>query len=476
MYTEPLGLTDRPFAAVPRVDHYFPASLYEQSRQSLIRTIDRGEGPAMLIGGPGTGKTLMCRLLAEHFRKDFLVVMLANSRLCTRRALLQSILFELEMPFRDLSEGELRLSLVDRLESRATETRGLLLLVDEAHTLSLRLLEELRQMTNLVRHGEPRVRLVLAGDARLDERFTSPRLESFQQRIANRCFLQPLTQTETVEFVSRQVAVAGGEVSALFDEGALRAVFFATGGIPRLVNQVCDHSLVLAVSRGQRHVDAALVEEAWADLQQLPMPVSSPPPAAAESSILEFGSLEANDPPPASAAASDPAPPVLAESPAGDSADAEESEPAEIDSDTLAWPSSPADEGTPDGEADPFFGGVFAEEETVYQAGSELPGPCAADASQHRAASPAAEAAEQVEEASILPVDASAIVTWSIDRYAAEASAASDDTPRPITLDLENDDRDILVIHGAAGDDERARPHRSYGRLFQQLRRGHFDG
>ena len=210
MYESYFGLTRRPFVPAPNAETYIPTGSLEHARQTLIRCIDRGEGPAIVVGPAGTGKSLLCQVLARHFRGRFHVALLVGARLCTRRALLQNILFELKLPYREMDEGELRLSLVDHLEPRSGGPEGLLLLVDEAHTLPLRLLEEVRLLTNLVRDGQSRVRLVLAGGMALEERLASPKLESFHQRIAARCYLQPLTRDETIYYVQEQIRRPGG--------------------------------------------------------------------------------------------------------------------------------------------------------------------------------------------------------------------------------------------------------------------------
>ena len=139
MYESHFLLSQRPFAPAPRAEAYLPTRSLEQARQTLIRCIDRAEGPGLVIGPAGTGKSLLCQILAQHFRGRFQVAHLAGARLGTRRALLQNILFELKLPYRDMDEGELRLSLVDHLEPRSGGPEGLLLLVDE---LLLKLLFE----------------------------------------------------------------------------------------------------------------------------------------------------------------------------------------------------------------------------------------------------------------------------------------------------------------------------------------------
>src|SRR5688572_8473556 len=211
MYESTFHFRERPFVAAPLTDRYFRAAGIEQILATLARGIERAEGPGLLIGAPGTGKSLVCHLLAEHFRDEYRVALLTSARLGSRRALLQNILYELGLPYRDLEEGELRLSLIDHLDPSDDCPNGMLLLVDEAHTLPLRLFEEIRMITNLVRDGLPRVRLVLAGGHELEERFTSPRLQSFQQRLAARCYLRPLHREETKGYVRWQISEAGGD-------------------------------------------------------------------------------------------------------------------------------------------------------------------------------------------------------------------------------------------------------------------------
>jgi hypothetical protein len=204
---------------------------------------------------------------------DFDIVQLQAARLTTRRALLQSVLFELALPYRDLSEGELRLSILDRLiPSESTSPNGLLLIVDEAHLLPAKLLEELRLLTNFTRNNQPRARLVLLGNLRLEETFADPQMESFNQRLAARCYLQPMNRQQTRDYVIHQLQTAGVAPQQLITNDGLDTVYAACEGVPRLANQIMDHSLVLSVTRKQCPISSALIEEAWADLQQLPAP------------------------------------------------------------------------------------------------------------------------------------------------------------------------------------------------------------
>jgi type II secretory pathway predicted ATPase ExeA len=294
MYEAFFQFKTRPFPSTPRTDLYFSASASETSRQTLARCIERAEGPGLLIGGPGTGKSLVCGLLADQFRERFHLVKLDHARFCTRRALLQAVMFELNLPYRGLDEGELRLALIEFAKARDSHREGVLLMIDEAQTLPARLVEEVRMIGNVIVAGQPRLRLVLSGNTALEERLTSPKLESFNQRIAARCYLQPLNYDETAGYMQAQIVAAGGDASRLFADNAWQAVYHASGGIPRLINQVCDRALMLAVATQRRILDAALIEEAWADLQQLPLPWPTRTNDASTdaATVVEFGSLE----------------------------------------------------------------------------------------------------------------------------------------------------------------------------------------
>lgn len=289
--------TERVFPTHARVERYYPAPAAEEARGVLGRCLDRGEGPALLIGTPGTGKSMLLNVLADDLGQNRPVVCLTSAQLCTRRALLQSILFELGQSYRQRDEGDLRLSLMDYLRNSEVAQTGVLLLVDEAQSLPIRLLEELRILGNVAHRGVPVIRLLLAGSQPLEETFTEPEVEAFNQRIAARCYLSPLGHADVAQYVRGHLAAAGASPDQIFAADALDAVYRATDGIARIVNQVCDRAIVLAAEARHPQVTKQCVEAAWADLQQLPTPWNLPDspetaaPARETSSVVEFGTL-----------------------------------------------------------------------------------------------------------------------------------------------------------------------------------------
>lgn len=270
----PQGL--RPFPTAPDPRRYFPGAAAEETRRRLVRAIERGEGPALVIGAAGCGKSLLLEVLARQFAKSRLIVCLNGAQLRTRRALLQSILFELGEAYRGLDEGELRLALIQRLRC-ADAVRRVLVLVDEADALPIRLLEELRLLTGVVSEGQPLVQVVLAGRPSLEERFADPQLDAFSQRLAVRAYLGPLGREETLRYVRSQVAAVGWHPDAWFSESCLAAIHQATDGVPRLINQLADQLIVGAEEKTGLPFGADDVRRCWADLQQLPHLWSSTP-------------------------------------------------------------------------------------------------------------------------------------------------------------------------------------------------------
>ncbi|MEZ6087140.1 MAG: AAA family ATPase [Pirellulaceae bacterium] len=262
-----------PFPAMPQVDAFCRVGTTEETRRRLKRSIERAEGPSIVVGGPGLGKSLLCNVIANDYRDTFHVALLSEWQIDNSLELLQAIMFQLNLPYRDQEEGELRLALIDFLRPKQNSgDNGALLIVDEAQSLTPELLEEIRMISNITSEGRPRVRTLLAGGPRLDENLADPRMASFAQRIAARCYLHPLTAGETSQYIKQQLMRVGAEPSDLIEDAAIQSVHTAADGIPRLINQLMNHVLYFAENERAGIITAHIVQCAWADLQQLPAP------------------------------------------------------------------------------------------------------------------------------------------------------------------------------------------------------------
>jgi type II secretory pathway predicted ATPase ExeA len=356
MYEPYFGLSQRPFSAAPRTDRFFPAAAIEAARATLERVLARAEGVGVAIGGVGTGKTLLAMRLAEAQKAKAKVAFLSSARLTRRRALLQALLHALGRPYRGMDESELRLALSDALAAGGADARPLAVIVDDAHVLRASVLDEIRTLLDLVAAGDPVVRVALVGSPLLEEHLASPKVEAFAQRIAARTYLQALTRAETGEYLRQQIQHCGGAVERLLAADALDAIHQATDGLPRIVNQLADHALLLAMAAGRRIVDAAVVEEAWADLQQLPTPWNAHSISAPRRTVIEFGELTENEAEPVAS---------IPFRPSSDAADATGAGAEETGSDVFEW--DPTAGSVSDDDTDDEFrpAGMFTTEVEV---------------------------------------------------------------------------------------------------------------
>lgn len=266
-------LASRPFMTVPRVGSFHPSPDATKAIDGLLRVVKRAEGIGLLVGPTGCGKSLLLSCLRERLESDYAVAILSGARICTRRGLWQSILSDLDEAYRGLDEEELRIGLVDRIRGLAATGSGLVVLVDESHTLPRRLLEELRLLTGVVT-AYPAVHLVLAGTIRLEEMLGEPDLEGIAQRIAVRGYLEALDYEETCRYVRTQMYCAGLDWDTKFEPECDAVVFSLTEGIPRLINQLCDQAMRLAEQRNAEQAGKHDLASAWEEIQCLPAPAS----------------------------------------------------------------------------------------------------------------------------------------------------------------------------------------------------------
>jgi type II secretory pathway predicted ATPase ExeA len=290
------GLRKRPFAALPDVDCFVPLNGICQAFDNLIQVADGGRGIGVLTAPAGLGKSLVCQRLARELSGKFRVAALPSGNFLTRRSLLQAVLFELGHSFVRMGDQELRLALSATLRAIRPTSRGLVLIVDEAHLLAVRMLEELRALLSLGDGGEPLVRLIVSGQLSLEETLSRPQCDAFNQRIACHVMLPTLSREESSSYLTRRLAWAGANVSDIFAREALIAICEAADGVPRCLHQLADHSLSLGAKRSEKPVSLRTVREALEELKQLPLTWAEPTVGRAASNALETARAQAAAP------------------------------------------------------------------------------------------------------------------------------------------------------------------------------------
>jgi len=261
MYTAFYGLREKPFALSPDPRFLYLAASHREALAHLLYGIEQGEGFISVTGEVGTGKTTLCRTLLERLEGDIELAFLFNpSR--SAQELLQSICAEFGLPAEGLGRRNLMSQLNKFLLEQKERGRRVLLIVDEAQTLSENTLEQVRLLSNLETSREKLIQILLLGQPELDRKLDERGLRQLRQRISVRWKLEPLGAAETLAYVRHRIAVAAGEPKELFSESALREVHRRTGGIPRLVNQLCDRALLAGYATRATQIGPNLIRAA----------------------------------------------------------------------------------------------------------------------------------------------------------------------------------------------------------------------
>jgi type II secretory pathway predicted ATPase ExeA len=266
MYQSHFGLRQRPFRSTPDPGAYYPATAHETALHQLRQAIGDDEPVALLVGEPGTGKTLVAAQLLDRLGPDVSRVFVTNSHLQRRADLFQAILYDLGMSYEGRSEQELRLALTDRLLADFGNGRRTILVIDEAHHLPADLLEELRLLGNLETPNGRAVQTILIAQPSILETLRRPDLRALAQRVTVKAELCPLTAEEAADYVHHHLRVAGARPEALIDDEALSLLARGSGGVPRVLNQSAHLALALTFEAGAGRVETEGVLEAFGQL------------------------------------------------------------------------------------------------------------------------------------------------------------------------------------------------------------------
>jgi general secretion pathway protein A len=266
MYLGAFGLTEAPFSTTPDQRFLYLSDRHRDALAHLLYGVAERGGFVQLTGEVGTGKTTLCRYLLEHLPVHADVALLLNPTL-SRFELLAAICDELRVAY---PAGSTSLkALVDALYAHLLDAhargRRTVVIVDEAQHLSVEVLEQLRLLTNLETGTAKLLQIILIGQPELLELMGRTDLRQVAQRVAARYHLTPLTERETRAYVAHRLSMAGqsaGQPTVAFDDAALRTVHRESGGVPRLINVLCDRALLGAYATHGEVVTRTIVRRA----------------------------------------------------------------------------------------------------------------------------------------------------------------------------------------------------------------------
>ncbi|QDT11341.1 ExeA family protein [Planctomycetes bacterium K23_9] len=291
MSTSPSNASIPPFPPFPSAARYVDFGSTKDTVARVSRAINSGESLALVIGPPGVGKSLVCNVLAQQFAEMLDVVMLGEIPITDAASYYRAVLHHLGVDYQSIAEGDLYVSLVDRITVNAADKNGLLIIVDEAQMLSAEVLDAIRTTTNIMKHQQPWVSAVVCGGVKLEDTLASSSMEAFTQRVATRCYLHPMNATETRQYISESIRACGSDPDATMTDEAMGAVHHACNGVPRLINQMMTEAIDCAADAEQTIIDESVVDRAWATLQQLPSPMVEEQKIVSQGAPIEFGSL-----------------------------------------------------------------------------------------------------------------------------------------------------------------------------------------
>lgn len=263
-----------PFTISPDPAYLYMSTRHQEALGHLLYGTGQYGGFVQLTGEVGTGKTTVIRTLLEQKLPDVDVAMIHNPRQ-GEQEFVQTVCDELgvKYPKRSLTLKVLVDALNAHLLQAHADGRRTVLIIDEAQNLQPAVLEQVRLLTNLETHKEKLLRIMLVGQPELAELLARPDLRQLAQRVTARYHLMPLGEAETAEYIRHRLRVAGGSTE-IFDDGAIREVHRQSGGVPRLINIICDRALLGAYSSGHRSVNAEMA--AKAARESMSMEISRP--------------------------------------------------------------------------------------------------------------------------------------------------------------------------------------------------------
>ncbi|WP_338366190.1 AAA family ATPase [uncultured Pseudoalteromonas sp.] len=261
MYLSYFGLSEKPFSISPNPHYLFLSERHKEALAHLTYGLGEDGGFVLLTGEVGTGKTTITRSMLEQLPKNTQVAMIHNPAL-SELELLASICDELSITY-DPQNATLK-SLTDliklHLETNNKAGGHTILIIDEAQLLAPDVLEQLRLLTNIETDHKKLLQIVLVGQPELQALLKRTELRQLAQRITARYHLLPLTQGQTVAYIKHRLHIAGCD-QGVFSLDAMQTVHQLTGGIPRLMNLVCERALVGAFSKQQLIVDSDIIKQ-----------------------------------------------------------------------------------------------------------------------------------------------------------------------------------------------------------------------
>ncbi|MEM8982528.1 MAG: AAA family ATPase [Pseudomonadota bacterium] len=264
-YLEHFNLTEAPFRLTPDPEFVYWSKQHARAKSYMESTIWLADGFVVVTGEIGSGKTTMLQSFLAELEDDVVYALISQTQLSATQ-FLQALLVEFGFKPFDKQKPELLDMLNTFLIEQYAAGRKVMMIVDEAQNLSLKVLEEIRLISGIETHKEKVLRIILAGQPELRDKIASPKLKQLTQRVRLRFHLGPLSKREHAEYIQHRIKVAGGDPDTLFTADAMDQIYRHSGGVPRLTNTLCDTALLVAFADEKTQIDGAVIDAAIDEL------------------------------------------------------------------------------------------------------------------------------------------------------------------------------------------------------------------
>lgn len=268
MYEEFYALQEKPFDLLPDPDFLYMSSGHDNAYTHLRYAIQENQGFVVISGEIGCGKTTLINYLLRQLPEDLLVRVISHTDV-NPELFFKLICRKFELKHEGLDKGEMIAVFQDFLISSRQTNKRVTLIIDEAQNLPDNTLEEIRMLSNLETVKEHLVQIILVGQPELRQKLRQPNLEQFIQRVTVHYHLDKLNQDEVQEYIRHRLHIAGCPTYAtLFNDAAISAIWKASQGIPRMINYICDMSLVHGYADGMTSIDENIIEAVQASRRE----------------------------------------------------------------------------------------------------------------------------------------------------------------------------------------------------------------
>jgi general secretion pathway protein A len=269
MYVDFFGLHEKPFNVTPDPSFLYLSKKHQEALAHLTYGIKERKGFIAVTGEIGAGKTTLCRTLLSRMKEKIKTAYILNSNITSDMQLLRMIIDDFGIEPKGKNKVALLKAMNEFLIEQTMQGNNVVIIIDEAQNLRPRVIEQIRMLSNLETDKEKLLQIVFVGQPELKDLLRSPKLIQLNQRITVRYHVSPLDREEVQNYINHRLSIAGSNGYSFFSKEAVDEVYNFSGGIPRLINIICDRALLLGFVKEQKDITDEMIKKSSEEVEGL---------------------------------------------------------------------------------------------------------------------------------------------------------------------------------------------------------------